>query len=423
MAALPNRDREGARRPLRGVLLALLGLVFLAAALGKALRPVEFGMVVRYLLPPSISGDRFVSAGVLLILAWEAFLGACLLAGAGWRGLLGAAGVTLLGFTCVLVLLAADPVSPGCGCLSLLRWSQSVSRDAPAGIVRNIAMLWIVWYLWRTTGRQEQGKPILHAGQTPGGVTPGGRGISPRAFTLIEVLLSIVVISILLSLALPTLATARERGRTIKSLSLERQLAAVIGLYSADYADSFPYFMTPGQPEGPKRLPGLTMGRFPAYFIAGSVYWPNLLRGTYLDEAVAQAAGLPDAGVSNQAAGYPLDTVRSRYLLTHTVFADPNFWHGDQQPDDLSLLRATRQHEVTFPAQKGIFLDILGGLFDPARRRLGNVGTDALVARCDGSAGIIVWNVQDTKRIVGREYGAIAWPVLSTRDGLRGTDF
>src|SRR5687768_8823061 len=67
-----------------------------------------------------------------------------------------------------------------------------------------------------------------------------------RAFTLIELLVVIGIISVLISILLPTLSAARERGRRVKCLANLRSLGLGMRLYAEDHRDRLPNTNPPG---------------------------------------------------------------------------------------------------------------------------------------------------------------------------------
>lgn len=68
-----------------------------------------------------------------------------------------------------------------------------------------------------------------------------------RAFTLIELLTVIAIISILAAILLPVISSAREQARMIACTSTLRQLGIGVHLYAADHNDTTPPFIHPEQ--------------------------------------------------------------------------------------------------------------------------------------------------------------------------------
>ena len=62
-----------------------------------------------------------------------------------------------------------------------------------------------------------------------------------RTFTLIELLVVVAIISILASLLLPALSSARARAKSMDCLSRLKQLTTAMSMYSLDHADWIPY--------------------------------------------------------------------------------------------------------------------------------------------------------------------------------------
>jgi prepilin-type N-terminal cleavage/methylation domain-containing protein len=392
------------RRVLAGALGALLGALFIIAALGKAWRVAPFLAVLGHLAPEALSAELALVSIAFLVIGVEAFVGARLLAGTPPRWLLVAVLALLILFCIALIKLALDPVAPSCGCLGPF---QGERHDAASGLARNAAMLWIVlWLLW-----QESSAPRAQPLETRSIARTGN---ARAGFTIVELLVVIGLIAVLVSLVAPLLRPAKESAVRTRSLSTCHQLLVALATYSAESREYFPYFATPGDPAGPMTIGGVDLHAENdcSYFKGQMTLWPSLIVPDHFDARQAIETEQMRQGLAER--GYPAQAVRTLFFLSQTVHAAPEFFVGDETPDDLTHFRGTTVDEVAFPASKGLVLD--AALVD--RDVLVPVGA------ADGSGRLFPYPGPDPENVVERFVGGFTpWPIMATRGGLRGIDF
>jgi len=93
------------------------------------------------------------------------------------------------------------------------------------------------------------------------------RGLSPRAFTLVELLIVLAIIAVLAALLLPALARGKAAAKSAACKSNLRQLGMALNMYVNDY-DKYPG-------NGTLLFPGLNLGQTGVFF---SGNWMNYVR-------------------------------------------------------------------------------------------------------------------------------------------------
>lgn len=128
------------------LLLAFVGMVFVAASVMKGMAINDFARVLAHLASwVSVGASRDAARAVAIgVVAWETCLGVMLVVNRPGRRTTLLALVTMLVFTGVLLGLWIDPAPSGCGCLGIALSALGPREDAMIGLVRNVALVLVI---------------------------------------------------------------------------------------------------------------------------------------------------------------------------------------------------------------------------------------------------------------------------------------
>lgn len=243
-------------------------------------------------------------------------------------------------------------------------------------------------------------------------------------FTVVELIVSVSVVAVLVSLSVPALSGAAAKSVEIRGLAAMRELGTSISVYAQSNKGLYPYMGTPGQPErGVEALNDLVgdgISYNASYFGATSHHWPTLLvREGHDIGPIAQPD--PESRTKLAARYGDPSVIGSPFQLTHATAAGSAFWDAPSGavPRSGPVFSAQGTRDVRYPSRKGLLLALHLGAFD----------TDAnedqswvMVGVCDGSARRSEQALLDPG-VGTRPFGVLPFPVLSTRGGFDGTDF
>lgn len=238
--------------------------------------------------------------------------------------------------------------------------------------------------------------------------------------SLIEVVVSVVIISILLSIALPSVRFARLKADSVSNLSDLRSHALVVSMYHGDWRDTFPIYIDPKVGKGILPGAGIEIGYF-----SQSPFWAiPLLEKYYRMQTLGDVFYTRRAAVNKEL--YTIGDNPS-YVYGASFLADPAYWNLETRLAPPMQMRGVRSSEVRFPAQKVLFETIEASVDNLSQNA---TPTSALLlAFIDASAASVPANRTNASVSTGPGFFA-PWAsgpypmsrVLYTVNGVHGTD-
>lgn len=248
-----------------------------------------------------------------------------------------------------------------------------------------------------------------------------------RAFTMIEFLVVVLIVTVLLALGLPTFKAAQTSVRVGAASGAMRQAFTALAMYGGDHDLRYPFFGTPGDPTQP-----MVIGRTVLPMGDGSLIFRRHTEwtGSGIVPYLSGRFTLDGEDVFPPDTNYPspngvFEVFGGRFKITHTVTAESSFWMSD---GDFSarLVSGTSMGAVRHPARKGLLLDVGGpGLDDGVVRSADETvpPSHARVAFADGSVRAIPWTTHKNIRPARARFAmSLHLPIMVTEGGLLGWD-
>jgi prepilin-type N-terminal cleavage/methylation domain-containing protein len=181
-----------------------------------------------------------------------------------------------------------------------------------------------------------------------------------RAFTIIELLVSIGVIGILLAILIPTLASTRARARETKCLSNLRGLGAAMELYTQRFNGKFPFAIGGQKIDTSPDHDGTRFQQIQKNFDI-AINWPGLMHevapwrewySTWVCPGARRKTGEPWSPPDDD----PLGPSGPSYWMSDSFLARPETWSVGTAPRE-QLVRAVSVSDVLFPSAKVLMID------------------------------------------------------------------
>ena len=244
-----------------------------------------------------------------------------------------------------------------------------------------------------------------------------------KAFTIIELMVTILVIAVLIGITLPAISSVRNRAKYAVSISNLRTHAQAITAYTTDNSDGFPYFTVPGELVEIDNPP-FPVGRL-QYFDMHRAWHLGLARDYYALNHTAEIFRSPRTREPGE-----LDIVFADYFYPCAFIASPQYWTAEGRREGPSQLVATSANQVRYPSAKAVMVESRPYL-DEVRVPADVLRTSLPMSFVDGSAAALgvqsrIYGYERGDGYINAQYGAVHYTNfldgLHTVGGVEGRD-
>lgn len=241
-----------------------------------------------------------------------------------------------------------------------------------------------------------------------------------RAFTLLETVLVIAIVSLLIAMLFPSLSNFRVSAREVVSQSNARQHASVMSMYAHDSRETWPYLTDPSSTSSVIRYNAGQSAIEIGYFLLAS-RWGVALADAYYD-------GVWNGGSHRSPfAVLESDGTTLHYHYPCVFIGRPEYWNPETRKLPPSQLLATRVGDVQFPSHKVLIVDSTTASAESGPR----ANLRSIASLVDGSAG--AWRRDQIEQGIGSDGMDLPrwfdahpatrrFDLLHTMDGVRGRD-
>ncbi len=172
-----------------------------------------------------------------------------------------------------------------------------------------------------------------------------------HGFTLVELLVSLVVVAILISLVFVGLKQLRAGARSTSDLSKLRSFGQGFTLYSQDFREAYPYFTNVGFMT--KELSGEGVPPFQVSHFDASEVWHVVLARKYFADSPRSEAFYPASSIDSRDSQWPF---RTTFRYACVFIATPEYWRPETRLDGSGQFGVTRISSVTRPSLKTLIV-------------------------------------------------------------------
>jgi len=206
-----------------------------------------------------------------------------------------------------------------------------------------------------------------------------------RGVTLIELLVSIAIIAVLLSIGVVAIGKVRESAAATKSVANLRQIGFTLGAYASAHRDEFPFLREgEGMYDRPPEATGANAIGFSPVWVLDRM-WPALMHDVAPWPEHFETWLAPRHAREPPYWPIPVGFVSRivSYDYSNAFLGNPRIWNADADASERDI-SATKRTEVTHPSAKVV-------MFDAERPYLGERGRASAprpVLMVDGSASL-----------------------------------